>query len=120
MNDLRYSLRGLLRAPGCTLAAVLTLALGIGANTAIFSVVDAVLLRPLPYPDSNRLVMVWDQLEKLGLNRMDPRSSTAQAYRSLTEIFDATGGIYPLDRILTGDSGAERIPGMLVSKEVFD
>jgi putative ABC transport system permease protein len=95
------------------------LALGIGANTAIFSVADAVLFRPLPYPNSSRLVMVWDQLQKLGLDRLAPRSSTAEAYRNLHDIFDASGGIYPLDQILTGDAAAERIPGMTVSKDVF-
>jgi putative ABC transport system permease protein len=118
LNDLRYSLRGLLRSPGFTIAAILTLALGIGANTAIFSVADAILLRPLPYPNSERLVMVWDQLLKLGLNRMSPESRTAEAYRALN-IFESSGGIYPLERILTGDAGAERVPGMLVTREVF-
>ena len=119
LPDLRYALRGLRKSPGFAIAAILTLALGIGANTAIFSVVDAVLLRPLPYPDSNRLVMVWDQLTKLGLNRLNPQYRTAGAYRSLDQIFDATGGLLPLDRILTGDSGAERVPSMMVSDQVF-
>jgi putative ABC transport system permease protein len=120
LHHLRYALRSLFRAPGFAVAAILTLALGIGANTAIFSVADAVLFRPLPYPDSGRLVMVWDQLQKLGLDRMSPRSDTAEAYRNLSDIFELSGGIYSLDRILSGDSaGAERIAGMLVSKDVF-
>src|SRR5271155_2858185 len=89
-TDLRYALRGLLRSPGFTVAAVLTLALGIGANTAIFSVADAVLFRPLPYPHSNRLVFVWNQLTKLELDRLSPVSQSAEAYRSLTNIFDAS------------------------------
>ena len=117
--DLRYAVRGLLRSPGFAVAAILTLSLGIGAATAIFSVADAVLLRSLPYPNADRLVVVWDSLPKLGLNRLTPKADTAEEYRKLDGIFEMTGGIYPLDRIVTGAAGAERIPGMFVTRDVF-
>ena len=68
-RDLRYARRSFLKIPGFTLAAVLSLAIGIGANTAIFSIISALLLRPLPYQDANRLVILWNTSPGLGITQ---------------------------------------------------
>ena len=101
-QDLRYAVRGLARAPGFTFAAALTLALGIGASTSIFSVVDAVMLRPLPYPNSARLVMVWDQLLKIGVERLPLYAQIYQEYAEQNRIFEATGAFTQMDLSLEG------------------
>src|SRR5712691_3832712 len=91
-QDLRYGARMLLKKPGFTLIAVITLALGIGANTAIFSVVNAVLLRPLPFKDSERLVMVWNRgAEAAGGDRTPLAVADLFDWRAQNRSFESIG-----------------------------
>ena len=116
-NDLVYALRGLLRNRGFALAAILTLALGIGAVTTIFSVADAVLLRPLPYPHQDRLVMVWDELKNLGVDRLGLYGQIFHEYTAQTQIFDATAAFEPRDRNLVGERDSERVRTIAATSE---
>jgi putative ABC transport system permease protein len=87
LKDLRFGMRNLLRVPGFTVPAVLALALGIGATTAIFSVVDGVVLRPLPYADPDRLVMVWETNREKSLEHEPLSPVNFMDYRALTQVF---------------------------------
>src|SRR4029077_2695138 len=91
-TDIRFSFRSLVKQPGFTLVAILTLALGIGANTAIFSVVNAVLLRPLPFKDSERVVMVWNNgAEAAGGDRTPLAVADLQDWRAQSRSFESIG-----------------------------
>lgn len=99
-QDFHYAIRMLLKRPLFTISAVLTIAIGIAANTAIFSVVNAVLLRPLPYPDSNRLAVVWSKLGKE--NRAPSSGPELISLRERSQLFDQFSGIWVQDGALTG------------------
>src|SRR5436190_21344558 len=86
MNDLKFAFRQLLKNPGFTAVVVLTLALGIGANTAIFSVVYAVVLRPLPFPESERLVAIWTQTPQV--DRLPMAAANHRDLKSQSTVFE--------------------------------
>src|SRR6185295_6185067 len=96
LQDIRFGWRQLRRTPGFTLAAVFALAMGVGATTAIFSVLDRVVLRPLPYPDPDRLTMVWEVNDGKGLSHERISPVNFGDYRGLSQVFeDAAAWWYP-------------------------
>jgi putative ABC transport system permease protein len=121
-QDLRYGVRLLSKRPGFTLIAVLTLALGIGANTTIFSVVNSVLLRPLPYHDSERLVMIWQTFLKEGWPQVPVTALDFADIKAQSRSFDemATAFLDKEDYSLTGAGEAEQVSGMAISANLFD
>ena len=92
MNDLKFAFRQLLKNPGFTAVAVLTLALGIGANTAIFTVVNAVLLRPLPFPDPDRLITVWERNPAQGYEQNMPAPGNFLDWQEQSQSFEDMAG----------------------------
>jgi putative ABC transport system permease protein len=107
LRDVHYGLRQLSKSPGFAAVAILTLAVGIGATTSIFSFVDAVLLRPLPYPRPERLAIIWSGL---GYSNRAPFSSYELfQIRQRTNEFDQVGGIWVTNSTLPGEEQAEQI-----------
>lgn len=119
IQDLRYALRTLSGSFGFSSIIVLTLALGIGANSAIFTLVNGVILKPLPYPDSDRLVMLWETSVRNGtLGTVAP--ANFYDWHQETHSFDKMAAIDPYpDFILTGSGEAQRLAGAAVSQEFF-
>jgi predicted permease len=115
VQDLRYALRTLGKNPGFAAIAVLTLALGIGANTAIFSIVNAVLLRPLPFPQSSRIVAVYQTLEREGVHRNGVSYLNFADWQEQSRSFEQMGAFRESDLTLTGAGEPEIIPGAVVT-----
>src|SRR5947209_15963755 len=113
----RYALRTLRRSPGYTAAAVLTLALGIGANTAIVSVVDAVLLKSLPYPDPGRLVFINEQLPKSGM--LNVSWPDFQDWRAQNQVFERMAIFQPNKLAYRGRGEPRLIPVAYADPELF-
>ena len=116
IKDIRFGMRGLMKRPGFTAIAVITLALGIGANSAIFSVVNAVLMRPLPFKDPDRLMVVSEAIDK------EPRPVSYPNfldYRAQNEVFQDIAAHFPTVLTYTTAERAERIRSEVVSDNYF-
>jgi predicted permease len=116
-QDLRYTARTLGRARGFTAVAILVLALGIGANTAVFSVTDYVLIRPLPFPAAERLVNVWEALP--GYNEMELSPADYRDWKQMNTAFDDMGGVTPDSVNLVGQGDPVRIQSASVTGSLF-
>ncbi|PYT32250.1 MAG: ABC transporter permease [Acidobacteria bacterium] len=119
MHELRYAVRILVRNPGFTTIAALALAVGIGANTAIFSIVNVALMRPLPYRNAEHLIMIWDRLSRLGIERFPASFANYLDYQKANRVFDDVAAFSSVDFNLTAAEQAERVPGARVSTNFF-
>src|SRR3982751_5197665 len=120
LQDLRYGLRMLGKRPGFTLVAVITLALGIGANTAIFSMVDALLINPLPFPQVNRLVALWEKVPSQGVERNETAIANYLDWQSQSQSFENISLYSWWNANLSGIDPPERLQGYVVTTNLLD
>ncbi len=118
-QDLRYGARMLLKSPGFTATVVLTLALGIGANITIFSVVNAVLLHPLPYPDADRLVFLWTEVPKQNIKERASAYANFSEWRNQNKSFADLAVFDPTAVTLTGTTEPEQVMSVRASANLF-
>jgi putative ABC transport system permease protein len=118
-RDLRYGLRRVVSAPGFTAIAILTLALGIGANVAIFTIVNAVLIRPLPFPNPDRLVRVAADARATNGRNIGISQPELDDLRDRAGIFEGVSGLWPVSASFVGGERPERIEVMVTSANYF-
>ena len=118
-SDLRYGLRLLRQAPGFTAIAICALALGIGANTAIFSTLDAIVLRSLPYHDPDRVVMVFEDSSSIGFARNTPAPANYFDWKAQNHVFTDMAAVSGRNMSITGDGSPEQLRGYSVTPNFF-
>jgi putative ABC transport system permease protein len=119
IQDIRFGLRMLLKSPGISIVATIALALGIGANTAIFSVVNAVLLRPLPFPNSDSLVALFETDQQRGQQRGSHSYPNFFDLRAQNSVFERVASYHSGDYIMTGQGEPARLQGSVVTADLF-
>ena len=122
IKDIRYAFRGLLTHPGFTLVAVITLALGIGANSAIFTVVNAVLLRPLPFAAPEQLVFIWQTHpfgKRIGVDQLPSTNADFQDWQDQSNLFEGMSMVDSWGGNLTGGDTPEHVDGAKISVNLF-
>jgi len=120
VNDFRYALRALRGSAGFTAVVMATLGLGVGLNTAIFSIVNGVLLEPLPYEQADRVVTVWESNPQLDVPQDQVSAGTYRDWMERAESFDALGAYSFETWVLGGADQPERISGARISPSVFE
>jgi putative ABC transport system permease protein len=118
-QDLRYAVRVLFKSKALTAVALVTLALGIGVNSAIFSVVNAIVLRPLPYPESERLMVIWGNLHKSGLEKTEISALEFRDFQQQCQAFEQIAAYSSQGLNLTGVDQPERLRGAAISWNLF-
>ncbi len=119
LKDIRYGVRMLLKSPSFSIVATIALALGIGANTAIFTVVNSVLLRPLPFPNSEQLMTLWETDSRRSIRQGSASYPNFADWREQSHSFDKMAAFHSTDFTLTGKSDAVRVQGAVVNAELF-
>src|SRR5262245_59882748 len=119
IQDLKYGFRMLWKMPGFTIVTILTLALGIGANTAVFSIVNAVLLMPLGFPQPEQLVLVRDDLTGRRAENVGMSVDELRDFQERSGVFEQISAVWPVDANLTGSDRPERIELLAVSANYF-
>ena len=120
LQDLRFAWRGFMKSPGFTAIAIATLGLGIGANSAIFTVVNAVIMRPLPYAQPDRLVRVTADFAAINVSDIGMSQPELADYRDRSGLFDAIAGVWAINANLTEVDEPERVEVLLASPSYFD